>query len=90
MSTPGTPKILVNDDPFDKSVAKYERKAAVQQPLPEPVLPPSKEREYEERISRLEDQLATVLYGLANATGTLTCDDPGPGGTLELTFPEPP
>jgi hypothetical protein len=90
MSAPGTPKILI-DDPFAAAVANYERKAAVQQPIEEPPKPPSKEREYEERIARLEasleeqtDLLAAVLASLNGAT--IECSE----GSVVLTLPDLP
>lgn len=83
MSTIGTPKIQVNDDPFDKAVSKYERKAAVFQP-PEPVTPPvsARERLLEERILRLEDQLQAAIDSLNAAT--IECA----GSSVTLTLPD--
>lgn len=81
MSENSTPKILI-DDPFDKAVAKYERKAAVTQPL-DPVPPATtRDRLLEERIARLEDQLQAAIDSLNAAT--IECA----GSSVTLTLPD--
>jgi hypothetical protein len=77
-------------DPFDEAVANYAAKAAAQRPPEEPVSKqPSREPELLERIARLENLTERLLYGMENVTAVLECDEEG-GGTITITFPEPP
>lgn len=41
-------------------------------------------------LKALETRVTTLEYRLTNSSATLVCADPGPGGTITLTFPAPP